>query len=150
MKYLLSAILWVMISVAGFSQTQDVEVFEKKEGNKVIVVARNVGKVSYEVTIDVNATGMTVAPGMTVKAVVPAGYMKEMVTLEPIPGQRWSYGYEISFMESMAAASPGVLSTTERVPAREPAPAPAETPALSDAALIIYTQHGCGRCAFIT
>ena len=80
------------------AQDQDIQIFEKKDGNKNIVVARNVGKVSYLVTVTINATGMDVTPSMEVEAVVPAGFMKEMATLTPRPGQAWSYGYDVSFV----------------------------------------------------
>jgi len=153
MKYLIT-VAWLFLAVvSGSAQGEDIQVFERKEGNKVIVVARNVGKVAYEVTVAIEAKGMKVTPGLQVSAVIPAGYMKDMATLEPIPGQGWSYGYEVSFMES--SGTPPSDPVREESPATTsdaaaPVTSQASPPAsLSTAPLVIYTQAGCGRCAMV-
>lgn len=153
MNRILHIALLVGLFGSLFAQAQDIQVFEKKDGNTVIVVARNIGKTTYEVTVDITSSGMQVAPGQKVSAVIPAGYMKEMATLTPIPGQGWSYGYEVSFMESTGRAATGLQANTDAPaqPAAEAKPSTVTAPApkLSDAPLIVYTQATCGRCAMV-
>jgi len=153
MNRILHIALLVILAGSLFGQAQDIQVFEKKDGNKVIVVARNIGKATYEVTVDITSTGMQVAPGPKVTAVIPAGYMKEMATLEPIPGQGWSYGYEVSFMESTGRSASGLEantdSPTQPAAATKPSTVAAPAPKLSDAPLIVYTQTTCGRCTMV-
>jgi glutaredoxin len=149
MRRLLNVAIILLTSTLALGQAQDIQVFEKKDGNNVIVVARNIGKTTYEVTVDITSSGMQVAPGPKVSAVIPAGYMKEMATLAPIPGQGWSYGYEVSFTESTGRAASGLQANTDAPaqPAADARPATAPAPKLSDAPLIVYTQATCGRCS---
>ncbi|HZV43631.1 MAG TPA: hypothetical protein VFF90_04110, partial [Saprospiraceae bacterium] len=61
-KFFLSGLL--LLSVVARAQQKDISVFEKKDGDKNIVIARNIGKVPYLVTLDIHATGMVVEPGL--------------------------------------------------------------------------------------
>jgi len=158
MKWVSAFILLLSLLVSGKAQQKDIEIFEKKEGNTNIVVARNIGKVSYQVTLVVNAKGMDVIPGYTVEAIIPAGYMKEMVRITPRPGESWSYGYDVSFTESSAQASKSitpnqpdqVASNTAKTSSETTTPkVPVPPPTLSTAPIIVYTQAGCGRCSFV-
>ena len=150
----------LLFSHSGFAQQNDIEVYEKKDGNKNIVIARNTSKTSYMVTIVINATGMDVTPSTTVEAVIPGGFMKEMATLVPIPGEGWSYGYEVSFVEYIGEAPKSNTVTKSSTPEKNTtlsqsgttAKAPA-TPAatnLTTAPIVVYSQAGCGRCSFVT
>lgn len=154
MKHFVLLVAALLLHLSGYSQKNDIEIFEKKDGNKNIVVARNIGKVSYLVTLSINSKGMNVTPGAEVEAVVPAGFMKEMATLVPRPGESWSYGYDVSFTEY--AGEP--LKTNPAGPGQPEAPmTPSVTPAapsapkaaLSSAPIIVYTQAGCGRCSSV-
>lgn len=151
MKHTVILVAALLLHLSGFAQKNDIEIFEKKDGNKNIVVARNTGKVSYLVTLIINSKGMNVTPGAEVEAVVPAGYMKEMATLVAKPGESWSYGYDVSFTEY--AGEP--LKTQPSAPGQPEAPmTPSVTPAapqtaLSTAPIILYTQAGCGRCSTV-
>lgn len=144
------------LSVASsiYAQQKDITIFEKKEGDQNIVIARNTGKVAYLVTLNITSTGMQVTPGMKVEAVVPAGHMKEMAGLTPIPGKSWSYGYEVSFMEFNgqlpSSNSPGYsIVDQETVPAA-PVPSASESnEALTDSPIVVYTKPGCGRCSMV-
>lgn len=149
MKLLVSFLTLFLISTSGFTQPKDIEVFEKKDGNKNIVMARNIGKVSYLVSLTIEATGMDITPGIKVEAVVPAGYMKELATLQPRPGESWSYGYEVSFTE-YSGQMPKPASS-QPVPEQSAAAvaAVASTSDLADAPIVLYTQVGCGRCSFV-
>lgn len=156
MKLVSAIILVISLFTASQAQQKDIEIFEKKEGNKNIVIARNIGKVSYLVTIKINATGMDVTPGITVEAVVPAGYMKEMATLVPRPGESWSYGYDVSYMEHTGQTPKTTTppQTKQEAPAGnkaavETATVSAPKSALSTAPIIVYTQTGCGRCSYV-
>lgn len=160
MRSVLAMCFALLLATMAISQDQDIQVFEKKDGNKNIVVARNIGKVSYLVTLSIQASGMDVTPGIEVEAVVPAGYMKELATLTPRPGQAWSYGYDVSFVEytgqaikSAPKAEPELTSNTQPsstvTPNKKPVPAAASSAGQNDAAVVIYTQEGCGRCAFV-
>lgn len=154
----------LLFSHSGFAQQKDIEVFEKKDGNKNIVVARNTSKTSYMVTVVITATGMDVTPSTTVESVIPGGYMKEMATLVPRPGEGWSYGYEVSFVEYTGAlpksspmASPTKGSkpsaTANTTPLNSPtvakAPASPQETSLTSAPIVVYSQAGCGRCSFV-
>lgn len=148
MKSLTVIALLLVIPICLAAQAQDIQVFEKKDGNKITVVARNIGQVDYAVTVDIQSAGMNVTPGKNVSAVIPAGHMKDMAILEPIPGQGWSYGYDVSFTQSSGGTGSGG-QVNEAQPASSPAaarPASAPSPALSNAPLILYTQATCGRC----
>jgi glutaredoxin len=137
---------------SAFAQQQPITVYEKKEGNKNFIMARNTAKVAYQVTVVIESTGMDVLPGKQIEAVVPAGHIVEIATLQPKPGEAWSYGYEVSFMET-PAATPGVTvidgdgttgPTTDTESRNKPA-----TPKLSDARIILYSKPGCGRCTAV-
>lgn len=160
MKSVLAMCFALFLATIAIAQDQDIQIFEKKDGNKNIVVARNIGKVSYLVTLSIQASGMDVTPGIEVEAVVPAGFMKELATLTPRPGQAWTYGYDVSFVEytgqaikaapkaepeSTPEAQPSSSGTTAKISASTPSPSTGQ----SDAAVVIYTQEGCGRCAFV-
>ncbi len=156
MKFLYSILGCIVLTVAVHAQAKDLTVFEKKEGNANIVFARNTGKVPYLVTIRITATGMDVKPGMQVEGVVPAGHMKEMATITPRPGESWSYGYEVSYMD--ASTLPPAASATDANISGDPATTsgaenvvvpPAPTPALSNSDLILYTKSGCSRCTLV-
>lgn len=150
MKNLILLLVFSLLTGLSFAQQQDITVYEKKDGAKNMIMARNIGKVPYVVTVAIHATGMDVIPGLRVEAIVPAGKIVEMATLQPRAGESWSYGYEVSFMEHTGAANikpvedgaPGPSTDDEPSPARV-APTP---PTLSDAKIILYTKPGCGRC----
>ncbi len=154
----------LLFSHSGFAQQKDIEVFEKKDGNKNIVVARNTSKTSYMVTVVITATGMDVTPSTTVEAVIPGGYMKEMATLVPRPGEGWSYGYEVSFVEytvalpksspmaspTQGSKPPATANTTPlKTPTTAKAPASPQETSLTSAPIVVYSQAGCGRCSFV-
>ncbi len=153
---LLAALLF---SHSGFTQQNDIEVYEKKDGNKNIVIARNTSKLSYMVTIVISATGMDVTPSTTVEAVLPGGFMKEMATLVPRPGEGWSYGYEVSFVEyvgelpksnttTKSSTSDKKTTPTQSGTTAKPPVQPALAP-LTTAPIVVYSQAGCGRCSFV-
>lgn len=155
MKLYLFLISALLVSGALNAQENDIEIFEKKDGNKNIVIARNIGKVSYMVKLNIKAEGMIVSPGIMVEGVVPPGYMKEMATLEPKPGVGWSYGYDVSFVEykgqpsstsSNQEATDSDQATDSAVDVPVPPPAVSE---LSNAPIIVYTREGCSRCSFV-
>jgi glutaredoxin len=154
MKHMVILFAALLLHLSGYTQENDIEIFEKKEGNKNIVVARNTGKVSYLVTISINSKGMNVTPGAKVEAVVPAGFMKEMATLVPRPGESWSYGYDVSFTEYAGEplktnpSGPGQPEAPNTPTTTAPAP-PAPPTELSSAPIIVYTQAGCGRCSSV-
>jgi glutaredoxin len=159
MKSISAFFLVLTMFVYGQAQQKDIEIFEKKEGNKNIVMARNTGKVPYLVTIKINAKGMDVTPGIAVEGVVPAGYMKEMATLVPRPGESWSYGYDVSYMEhtgqdpKTTTPSPQTKqesSSGDQAAIENPnATATIPKASLSTAPIIVYTQVGCGRCSYV-
>lgn len=159
MKSTFSILILLLIISSAFSQKEDIEVFEKKEGSKVIVMARNTGKVEYAVTLDITATGMDVSPSIKVQTVIPAGFMKEMANLTPRPGENWEYGYQVSFVQT--SGSPATKTSSSPPPEKEsvsapipstskPPPPPLPTPPsnLSKANLVVYTKPGCSRCEF--
>jgi len=156
MKALVTFIVLISIITTGFAQKQDIEVFEKKEGSKVIVIARNTGKLDYSVTLVITAKGMDVSPSTKVEAVIPAGFMKEMANLVPRPGESWEYGYEVSFLQSMVkiTTKPNTFTTqeTQTSPSSTkptpPSPPPPPTPNLSKADIVLYSKPGCSRCSF--
>jgi glutaredoxin len=152
MKFCISLLASLVLITSGIAQQKDIEVFEKKDGIKNIVYARNTGKVSYLVTINITSQGMDVTPSSKAEAVVPAGFMKEMATIVPRPGEGWSYGYEVSFTEyagelpkTTTPSKTDAPLTSTPTPAKTPAPAPE----LSSAPIIVYTQAGCGRCSTV-
>lgn len=148
----------LLVFSSAIAQENDIEVFEKKEGNKNIVFARNTGKVDYLVSISITAKGMDVTPGIAVEAIVPAGYMKQLATLTPRPGEAWSYGYDVSFMEhtgqevkspTSPATTPTAQTGSTGSPSLGATPPPTSKAALSSAPIIVYTQVGCGRCSTV-
>lgn len=149
----------LFISSFVYSQKQDVQVYEKKEGEKIIVIARNIGTTEYSVKVNITSEGMNVVPSSIVTAVVPAGHMKEMATISPIPGAIWSYSYDVTINKQ--ATRPSSTTTTTITPPsdppqpKQPTPTPktqttqkttSAGPALSDANIVLYSKPGCGRC----
>ena len=144
--------------MAIHAQQKDISVFEKKDGDKNIVVARNIGKVPYIVKLDIRASGMLVEPGIHTETVVPAGFMKDLATLTPKPGESWTYGYDVSFVQytANAPAQPPVDdSSASNVTISKTDNAPVSTPATTSqtevdkSEIIIYSKPGCSRCAFV-
>ena len=145
---------FIMMTSLLFAQNKDVEVYEKKEGDKVIVMARNTGKTEYAVKVTITSEGMDVAPSPIVQATIPGGYMKELATLKPRPGELWSYGYDVSIMQTVAKTTPkspdAPVATSQNTSAElttQINQQPNEA-SLSDAAIILYSKAGCGRCTF--
>ena len=155
------SIIFIGLFISSFlySQKQDVQVYEKKEGEKIIVVARNTGAIEYSVKVNITSEGMNVAPSPITEAVVPAGHMKEMATLSPIPGTIWSYSYDVTITKQ--ATRPSSTTTTTITPPSDPTQpiqptstpktqtaqkTTPSTPALSDANIVLYSKPGCGRC----
>lgn len=153
MKLYILLLAAVLISGSIYAQGNDIEIFEKKDGNKNIVIARNVGKISYLVTLNIEAEGMIVSPGIEVEGVVPPGFMKELATLEPKPGVSWSYGYDVSFIEYRGAPTTTPTKSEETVlnspDADVEVPIPSGQTDLSGAPIIVYTREGCSRCSFV-
>ena len=152
MKTTISILSLFLILTSCFAQKQDIDVFEKKEGSKVIVMARNTGKVEYSVTLDITSKGMDVTPSMKVVSVIPAGMMKEMANLVPRPGESWEYGYKVSFVQT--GPTPEVKPNTTASAGSQPSnttvkPAPTPSTDVSKANVILYTKPGCSRCAFV-
>ncbi len=160
MKSTFSFLILLLIITSAIAQKEDIEVFEKKEGSKVIVMARNTGNVEYAVTLDITATGMDVSPSIKVQTVIPAGFMKEMANLTPRPGENWEYGYQVSYVQTSANASaktsssppdeketvsPPMPSTAKPAPPAQPNTPPSN---LSKANLVVFTKPGCSRCEF--
>lgn len=134
----------------GFAQKNDIEVFEKKEGDKVMVFARNIGKVDYSVTLTFTSKGMDVRPSSKVEAVIPAGFMKEMGNLTPRPGESWEYSYKVNFIQSMGKpVSPADTFSISTPPAITELTTPvADHSELSKANIVLYSKPGCSRCAY--
>lgn len=153
---LLFAALFILIGSGTTIQAQnDISIFEKKEGQTNIVYARNIGKVDYLVTLKITSEGMKVTPGASVEAVVPAGKMKEMARITPIPGQAWSYGYEVSYMEYTGQPLPEPAKKTDEEPSTSggghlqtlASSGETVTSDIAEDELVLYTKPGCGRCA---
>lgn len=138
-----------------FAQKADVEVYEKKDGDKVIIVARNTGQSDYNVKVTITSEGMDVLPSSVVEAKVPAGYMKEMATITPRAGMTWTYGYDVTMTQLLTkstvktdASKPTAPTTQKTTTTANPTPPKQAAPAsaLSDAKIILYSKPGCGRC----
>ena len=152
MKNLFFLLGFFILSSAALAQ-QDITVYDKKEGAKNLIMARNTGKVAYLVNVAIHASGMDVVPGMNVEAVVPAGKIVEMATLQPRPGESWTYGYEVSYMEHTGPTGVKVVEGSSPGPTTDDEPEQVRTatppPALSKARIILYTKPGCGRCVAV-
>jgi glutaredoxin len=147
MKTFIFSLLLILSGTLAFAQQNDIQVYEKKEGSRANVMARNIGKVSYLVTVEITSQGMDVTPGKKVEAIVPAGHIKEMASLQPRPGESWSYSYEVSFMEFTGDESnPQMNEIGETVFEPKTADVP-EVNSISASTIIVYTKPGCGRCA---
>lgn len=158
MKSILITLLSLFFTTAIFGQKPEVEVYEKKDGDKTLIIARNTGKTESTVKLTITSQGMDVVPSSVVEAVVPAGFMKEMATITPRPGELWSYSYDVSITQSVT--KPISTPSTPAAPTQPSSPkSPVTTtnsntpqkiqtpdPALSNADIILYAKPGCGRC----
>ena len=157
MRMFLSFLFMVGLLSTAFSQKSDIDVYEKKEGEKVFVYARNTGEAAYHVKITITAEGMDVLPSMIVEAELPGGFMKEMATITPRPGEPWSYGYDVAITQTVTKPTPekpGFTSTAATTTKTQPgivtpAAAKTATSTLSDAAIVLYAKPGCGRCDLV-
>ena len=136
MKTLILSTGLLFLHVAVFAQQKDISVFEKKDGDKNIVVARNTGKVPYLVTLDIHASGMIVQPGLKTETVVPAGYMKDLATLTPTPGEAWTYGYDVSYIQYTANTPSPSTSSDVTISKSNEAPGPSPTANAKTATLL--------------
>lgn len=159
MKSIGFSIVFLLTSIVAYSQKPDVEVYEKKEGEKVFVMARNTGKSDYKVKINISSQGMDVTPSSVVEASIPAGFMKEMAVITPRPGEIWSYDYNVTITQTVAKPSTNTPTTSNPSPTSTPkqpsanavhtsqgTAAPVSN--LSSADIILYAKPGCGRCTF--
>lgn len=157
MRMLLSFLFMVGLLSTALSQKSDIDVYEKKEGEKVIVYARNTGEATYHVKITITAEGMDVLPSKIVEAELPGGFMKEMATITPRPGEAWTYGYDVAITQTVSKPTPqkpggstSASTATKTQPGTiAPAVAKTSTSALSDAAIVLYAKPGCGRCDLV-
>ena len=154
MKTILSFILLFQFITFGFGQKKDIDVFERKEGSNVLVIARNSGTIDYLVTVKIRSKGMTVSPSDTVQAPIPAGYMKQMATITPRPGESWEYGYEVSYSALASKIDLPVTperlgSTAVQTTAAVALPVSSTSPELSQANIILYSKPSCTRCDFV-
>ena len=170
MKTILSIFTFCLLVSTSFAQKQDVEVFEKKEGNKVIVMARNTGKEEYSVAVTIESKGMDVTPSSKVETSIAPGYMKEMANLVPRPGESWEYSYEVNVSKTTRTTTPTTVTsptkatasptqtreehattpTTTKTTTTTITPKPASpSPELSKANIILYSKPACGRCSFV-
>ena len=155
MKTILSIILLFQFITISFGQKKDIDVFERKEGSTVLVIARNTGTIDYVVTVKMKSKGMEVSPSDTVVAPIPAGYMKQMVTVTPKPGESWEYGYEVSYSALTGKISQSTTSAPPTTPtdvSGSPAaaiPVMSTAPELSKANIILYSKPACTRCDFV-
>ncbi|MEO5905241.1 MAG: glutaredoxin [Saprospiraceae bacterium] len=154
---LVFTILSFFLFIGLVSSQKEIDVYEKKDGNKTILVARNTGKTDYTVKITITSEGMDVKPSSTVEATIPAGMMKDLATITPIPGQSWTYGYDVVFSQTLKKTTVTPLSNTAPAPSMPAATkesvqsistTPAVDPNLSTANIILYSKPGCGRCSF--
>ena len=154
MKTIFSIFLLFQLITIGIAQKKDIDVFEKKEGSTVLVIARNTGTMDYSVTVKITAKGMDVLPSATVEATIPAGYMKQMATITPRPGESWEYGYEVSYLPLGGKTTQPVTPTPPTPEAVQTNPATdahemSTAPELSKANIILYSKPGCSRCDFV-
>lgn len=153
MKSLLVTVLFSCSAYFLFAQTPEVDVYEKKDGNTTLVMARNTGKSEYKVKITVNSEGMDVTPSSVVEATLPGGFMKEMARITPRPGETWSYSYDVAITRTLMtkteqgnqASDPN--QQTVSTSAGEPKTVAAK-PQLSEADIILYAKPGCSRCTY--
>jgi len=144
----------LLFSALLVAQKPDVEVYEKKDGEKTMLIARNTGEAEATVKVTITSEGMDVTPSSVVESKIPGGFMKEMAVLVPRKGELWSYSYDVSIRKTVSKpAEPSTppsppktsaVSTTSTTPQQLSAPAPG----LSDAEIILYAKPGCGRCTF--
>src|SRR5687767_5371472 len=149
----LLAFVFALVSFTSFTfaQKPDIEVYEKKEGDKVILMARNTGQSDYHVKITITSNGMDVVPAAVVEAKIPGGYMKEMATITPRQAVGWSYEYDVAITQTVTktTAKPAAPTTTTAQKPEATSAAPTQKaatldPSLSTANIILYAKPGCG------
>lgn len=154
MKSLIVTLLFSCCTLFVLAQKPEVDVYEKKDGNKTLIMARNTGKSDYKVKITIHSEGMDVIPSNVVEVSLPGGFMKEMATITPRPGETWSYSYDVAITRTVSntkTVEPKQSSdpNLETVSASAGAPVSVSaTPELSDAAIILYAKPGCSRCTY--
>ena len=142
----------LFLGIGVFAQQKEITVFEKKEGEKTVLFARNIGKVPYLVTLNIHATGMNVVPGLKTETVVPAGYMKDLATLSPLPGEEWTYGYEVAYIQYTGESTTTQKDTTSNVAittTNTKQTSPNTASATDKNEIVIYSKPGCSRCSFV-
>ncbi|MDQ3015834.1 MAG: glutaredoxin [Bacteroidota bacterium] len=154
MKSILFLLVALIHSALIHAQNKDIDVYEKKDGDKTIVIARNTSKSDYTVNLKITSEGMDIVPSANIESVVPAGMMKEMATITPRPGEAWSYGLEVSYKQSIksiptSTPNTNTTTTTTKQPATLSAPKKPTAPELSNANIVLYSKPGCSRCSFI-
>ena len=151
MKVLYIALVTFLFASASYAQKSDVEVYEKKDGNKTLIMARNTGTSEYKVKVTIKSEGMDVLPSSIVEVSLPGGFMKEMASVTPRAGELWSYSYDVAISRTVSKTTTATptpetqkqTTTTAAVPKTIPA-----SPVLSNAPIILYAKPGCGRCSF--
>lgn len=153
MKVFYITLVAFLFASASFAQKSDVEVYEKKDGNKTLIMARNTGTSEYKVKVTIKSEGMDVSPSSIVEVSLPGGFMKEMASVTPRAGELWSYSYDVAISRTVSKTTTATPSPTPEIQKQTTTTAAvpktiSASPVLSDASIILYAKPGCGRCTF--
>ncbi|MBK6365506.1 MAG: hypothetical protein IPL63_09980 [Saprospiraceae bacterium] len=133
MKYLYLLLVIVTGLNFGFSQ-EDVEVFEKEEGNSTMLVGKNNLDEAVEITLKLTYSGFVTKDTFPLKKVLKAKEEITLVTLNKPPQTECEYSTSVSY-KKVANAGKRINRTTGIQ--------------INTTKINVFTRDDCARCKFV-
>lgn len=135
-------LLFVLISLMSYAQKHPVEIVSDQSDKGVVISAKNLKDIQYEVTLTVNQKGLR-GYKKPVTKLVPANSVIPMVNLLFIKGKKWSYSTSYRY-----APKPTAQETAARKQKLKEK-ALAQSGDISKG-IVVFSKDGCTRCHYVT
>lgn len=133
MKPFLFVLFLVAVFSPAFSQ-EEVEVFQKENGNQTLIVGKNNIDEPFEITLDVASKGFTTADIFPKKIVLQGKEEKILASLSCPPKTACEYGTSISYKKVNKPVKRLTRTTGVQI---------------NPTKVNVFTKDDCARCAFV-
>ena len=133
MKHVLSLLLLFIIPLSVFSQ-DEVEVFQKEDGNKTMIVGKNNIDEAIEITLEVSFKGFNTEDVFPKKIILQGKEEKTLATLFCPPKTACEYGTSISYKKVNKPNKKVTRTTGVQI---------------NPTKVNVFTKDDCARCAYV-
>jgi glutaredoxin len=131
MKHL-SLILFISIFSILNTTAQNLQLTEKKSGNKISIICNNSSSKDFEITFTYNISGFNADRLSPVVQIVKAGGKLKIVTFTGIPGVSGTYKMGYSYKEIRGGTLPVSSAVAENMNG-----------------IHVFSKNGCSRCSYV-